>query len=91
MEDQRVKVLRVAGICSFSALLGGGESGFGGAILSVVQLVASMVGALAMMFALGKVDSAQTRKLIFTIWIVFIALAFMESFFSRHCSIKREP
>ncbi|MFC6499685.1 hypothetical protein ACFP8Z_19395 [Gemmobacter lanyuensis] len=78
-----LKFCALLGFVLFQPFLGGGESGFGGAILSVVQLVASMVGALAMMFALGKVDSAQTRKLIFTIWIVFIALAFMESFFLK--------
>lgn len=73
----------LVGFVLFQPLLGGGASGFGGAILSVVQLVASMTGAFAMIFALGRIDAAKVRRLLLTLWIIFIMLAFIEAIFFK--------
>jgi hypothetical protein len=60
-------------------LVGGGGGGYESSIKSVIQLVASMGGALAMILALGLVDPGRLRWVLLVLWGAMIVLALIES------------
>ena len=64
-------------------LAGGGDSGYGSSLRSVLQLTASMLGAMAVIFALGRLDPARLRRTLLIVWAVLIVLAFAESLFLK--------
>ncbi len=63
--------------------LAGGGAGYGASVTSILQLTASITGALAMIFALGLIKSDRLRGVLTMLWIVMIVLALAESLFLK--------
>jgi len=63
--------------------LAGGGSSYGASVTSILQLTASITGALAMIFALGLIKADRLRGVLTMIWIVMILLALAEVLFLK--------
>lgn len=73
----------LAAFLVFQPIIGGGDNGLFGTIRNVMQLIASIGGALGILYALAQVDSARLRRLLIVLWVVLVVLAFVERFFLK--------
>jgi hypothetical protein len=64
-------------------LLGGGDNGAFGTIRSVLQLIASIGGALGILYTLRQIEKERLRRVLLGLWIVLILLALAESLFFK--------
>lgn len=53
-------------------------SSYGNTLLGIMQLLVSIISALAFIYALSKVDHGRVRRIVLTIWWIVILLAALE-------------
>jgi hypothetical protein len=73
----------LAAFLAVQPVIGGGNNDLLDTIRSVLQLIASIGGALAVLYAASLINSAKLRRMLLALWVVIIALAVAESLFLK--------